>query len=124
MTIRRVILWLTAAIGAFVGVWAAGFPQSFYDSFPGFGFVWISVDGPFNEHLIRDVGSLYLALAAASAAATFSGRPMPDASSASPGRFSASPISLTMPPTSRTWPPPMSSATSSASERVCSWGSC
>ncbi|MET0673375.1 MAG: hypothetical protein ABWY37_07785 [Microbacterium pygmaeum] len=75
MTIRRVILWLTAAIGAFVGVWAAGFPQSFYDSFPGFGFVWISVDGPFNEHLIRDVGSLYLALAAASAAATFSRTP-------------------------------------------------
>jgi hypothetical protein len=72
MRIRRVILWVTAALGGFVGVWAAGFPPSFYDSFPGLGFVWIAVDGPFNEHLIRDVGSLYLALAAASIAATFS----------------------------------------------------
>ena len=51
---------------------AAGFPQSFYDSFPGLGFIWISVDGPYNEHLIRDVGSLYLALSAAGIAATFS----------------------------------------------------
>jgi hypothetical protein len=75
MRIRRIILWATAALGAFVGVWAAGFPHSFYDSFPGLGFVWIAVDGPFNEHLIRDVGSLYLALAAASVAATFSRTP-------------------------------------------------
>jgi hypothetical protein len=75
MRIRRIILWVTAALGLFVGIWAAGFPQSFYDSFPGLGFVWIAVDGPFNEHLIRDVGSLYLALAAASIAASFSGTP-------------------------------------------------
>ena len=72
MTLRRVILWVTAALGLFVGGWAAGLPQSFYDSFPGLGFIWISVDGPYNEHLIRDVGSLYLALSAASIAATFS----------------------------------------------------
>ena len=72
MTIRRVILWVTATLGVYVGAWAAGFPQSFYDSFPGLGFIWISVDGPYNEHLIRDVGSLYLALSAASVAATFS----------------------------------------------------
>ena len=39
------------------------------------GRIWISVDGPFNEHLIRDVGGLYLGLAAASAAATFSRTP-------------------------------------------------
>ena len=56
----------------YVGAWAAGIPQSFYDSFPGLGLIWISVDGPYNEHLIRDVGSLYLALSAASIAATFS----------------------------------------------------
>src|SRR5215217_4607318 len=63
---RRTILVITAFVGGFVGVWAAVFPQSFYDSFPGLGRVWISVDGPYNEHLVRDVGSLYLALAAAS----------------------------------------------------------
>jgi hypothetical protein len=72
MTIRRVILWVTAALGLYVGAWAAGAPQTFYDFFPGLGFIWISVDGPYNEHLIRDVGSLYLALSAASVAATFS----------------------------------------------------
>ncbi len=72
MNTRRVILWVTAALGLYVGAWAATLPQSFYDSFPGLGLIWISVDGPYNEHLIRDVGSLYLALSAASVAATFS----------------------------------------------------
>lgn len=75
MTLRRIILWATAAIGLFVGLWAAAWPTSFYTSFPGLGRVWIAVDGPFNEHLIRDVGALYLALAAASTAATFSRTP-------------------------------------------------
>ena len=75
MNMRRVILGVTAALGLYVGVWAATSPQSFYDSFPGVGFVWISVDGPYNEHLIRDVGSLYLALSAAAIAATFSRTP-------------------------------------------------
>ncbi|GAA1916740.1 hypothetical protein GCM10009775_06470 [Microbacterium aoyamense] len=75
MTLRRIILLITAAIGLFVGLWAAVWPDTFYTSFPGLGRVWIAVDGPFNEHLIRDVGSLYLALAAASIAATFSRTP-------------------------------------------------
>ena len=37
-------------------------PQSFYDDFPGLGRAWVSVDGPYNEHLVRDVGALNLAL--------------------------------------------------------------
>ncbi len=77
MTLRRILLVVTAAIGAFVGLWAASWPTSFYDSFPGLGRVWIAVDGPFNEHLIRDVGALYLALAAASIAATLTRGPEP-----------------------------------------------
>jgi len=68
---RRTVLAITAAMGLFVGVWAAGFPQGFYDAFPGLGLMWISVDGPFNEHLIRDVGALYLAIASASIYAIF-----------------------------------------------------
>ena len=65
-TIRRVLLVITSAIGFFVGGWAALFPDTFYSSFPGLIFgPWVGVDGPFNEHLIRDVGALYLALAAA-----------------------------------------------------------
>ena len=71
ITIRRVILVITAAIGSFVGLWAAFWPVAFYDAFPGLGRVWVGVDGPFNEHLIRDVGALYLALAAASIYAAF-----------------------------------------------------
>jgi hypothetical protein len=75
MTVRRILLWATAAVGAFVGLWAAIWPATFYSTFPGLGRVWIAVDGPFNEHLIRDVGALYLALAAASVAAAFTRRP-------------------------------------------------
>lgn len=72
MRLRQAILVVTAVIGLFVGGWAAFGPRSFYDAFPGLGRVWVAVDGPFNEHLVRDVGALYLALAAASlvAAAT------------------------------------------------------
>ena len=74
LALRRILLAATAAIGLYVGLWAAVWPDSFYDAFPGLGRIWIAIDGPFNEHLIRDVGSLYLALAAASIAAAFSRR--------------------------------------------------
>src|SRR5262245_66408643 len=47
-----------------VGLWAAFAPRSFYDDFPGGGHVWVAVDGPYNEHLVRDVGELNLALGA------------------------------------------------------------
>ncbi len=77
MILRRILLATTAAIGVFVGGWAAVWPASFYTSFPGLGRVWIAVDGPFNEHLIRDVGALYLALAVASIAAAFCRRSEP-----------------------------------------------
>lgn len=50
------VQWLT------LGLWAVLFPRSFYDSFPGAGRQWVSVDGPFNEHLLRDVGGLFSAL--------------------------------------------------------------
>lgn len=69
MRLRQAILVVTAVIGLFVGGWAAFAPGSFYDAFPGVGRVWVAVDGPFNEHLVRDVGALYLALAAASVVA-------------------------------------------------------
>lgn len=56
---------LLTASAAYVGGWASAAPQSFYDTFPGLHRVWISVDGPFNEHLVRDVGAFYLGFAAA-----------------------------------------------------------
>jgi hypothetical protein len=58
---RGILIYLSAA-GLLVGVWAAMFPQSFYDDFPGLGRVWVAVDGPMNEHLVRDVGQFSLAL--------------------------------------------------------------
>jgi hypothetical protein len=70
--LRRILLGLLAILAIFVGLWAAAFPQSFYSSFPGLGLHWVSSDGPFNEHLIRDVGALYLGFAAAAVAAMFS----------------------------------------------------
>ncbi|WP_205473652.1 hypothetical protein [Nocardioides sp. SYSU D00038] len=64
-TTLHVTTGLLTASALYVGPWAALAPRSFYDSFPGFHRVWVGVDGPFNEHLVRDVGGLYLALAVA-----------------------------------------------------------
>lgn len=55
---------LTAS-ASYVGSWASIAPRSFYDDFPGLNRMWVGGDGPYNEHLVRDVGGLYLALAAA-----------------------------------------------------------
>lgn len=62
-SVVRVALGLLALVGTQVGFWAAFAPRSFYDDFPGSGRAWVSVDGPYNEHLVRDVGALNLALA-------------------------------------------------------------
>ena len=53
-----------------VGLQALFFPRSFYDDFP-LGRGWVAMDGPYNEHLIRDVGSLNLALVVLVLAALF-----------------------------------------------------
>jgi hypothetical protein len=65
----RVVLVLLAVPGAVVGLWAAFAPRSFYDDFPGGGRSWVAPDGPFNEHLVRDVGALNLALVVLTVAA-------------------------------------------------------
>lgn len=59
----------TVVIAGVVGVWAYFFPLGFYEHFPALLGEWISQDGPYNEHLIRDHGAQYLALGAASVAA-------------------------------------------------------
>jgi hypothetical protein len=67
MTYRR---WMRIALGYLglvsleIGLWAQFAPQSFFDDFPGLGRAWVNVDGPYNEHLVRDVGGLNLGLAA------------------------------------------------------------
>ncbi|HEV3226732.1 MAG TPA: hypothetical protein VGZ52_07850 [Acidimicrobiales bacterium] len=67
-------LLLVIAIGnGVVGLWASVAPRSFYDDFPGAGRHWVAVDGPYNEHLVRDVGALNLALMAVLVAAIVRG---------------------------------------------------
>src|SRR5215210_5301308 len=41
-----------------VGIWALFLPRSFYEDFPSSGREWVSTLGPYDEHLVRDVGSL------------------------------------------------------------------
>jgi hypothetical protein len=61
--VARIGLGLLAVTALPIGVWAVIAPRSYYDDFPGFGRTWISPDGPYNEHLMRDFGGLNLALA-------------------------------------------------------------
>ena len=53
-------LAVLAVTPAFVGIWATVSPRGFYDNFPGGGHHWVSAVGPYDEHLVRDVGALYL----------------------------------------------------------------
>ncbi len=62
-TVLRIGLAVLAVPAVIIGVWAAFAPRSFYDDFPGLGRTWVAPDGPYNEHLVRDVGELNLALA-------------------------------------------------------------
>lgn len=58
--------WLRGGIAvmavtpALVGIWATLSPRGFFDQFPGAGHHWVSAVGAYDEHLVRDVGALYL----------------------------------------------------------------
>lgn len=56
----------TVIIVGVVGAWSYFWPQPYFDHFPAFLGEWVSKDGPYNEHLVRDHGAMYLALGAAS----------------------------------------------------------
>jgi hypothetical protein len=62
-SVRRWLLIVLAATAVFVGAWATSAPANWYASFPGAGHHWLPMLGAYNEHLARDVGALYLALA-------------------------------------------------------------
>jgi hypothetical protein len=81
MRLGLVFLLLQTLLG---GLWITLSPATFFNALPGFGRAWVSVDGPYNEHLLRDFGALNLALGVvlvfavgASAAATRDGRQPP-----------------------------------------------
>ena len=61
--LRAALLLLTAAAQGATGIWAAAAPHSWYDTFPGLGHAWIPAGGPYDEHLVTDVGAGLLALA-------------------------------------------------------------
>jgi hypothetical protein len=65
----RLALGYLAISGLFVGVWASVAPRSFFSDFPGLGHMWTAADGRYNEHLVRDVGDLNLALVVVTIAA-------------------------------------------------------
>jgi hypothetical protein len=54
-------LVVLALPAAWVGIWAGLAPRSFYDDFPGTS-SWVSPLGPYDEHLVRDVGAFELGL--------------------------------------------------------------
>ena len=56
----RAVLGALGAIQVIDGIWALLGPSSFYGDFP-FGRGWVAALPAYNEHLVRDVGSLFIA---------------------------------------------------------------
>ncbi|MFE5139214.1 hypothetical protein ACFRDV_16320 [Streptomyces fagopyri] len=61
--IRYAGLGLLALTGLYTGGWAYFSPKGWYANFPGFGLSWLPPLGPYNEHLAKDTGAMFLALA-------------------------------------------------------------
>jgi hypothetical protein len=61
--VLRIGLAILAVSSAIIGGWGLFAPASFFDGFPGSGHHWVSSLPPYNEHLVRDYGSMNLALA-------------------------------------------------------------
>src|SRR6476661_5565914 len=59
----RVALGFLLLAAALIGLTATLAPRSFYDDFP-FVASWVELLPPYNEHLVTDVGGLYLGFAA------------------------------------------------------------
>jgi hypothetical protein len=73
---KQIAAAVLALSAADVGGWATFAPRSFFTSFPLPGHHWLTALAPYNEHLTRDVGGLYLALLVLSAWAGL--RPHPE----------------------------------------------
>jgi hypothetical protein len=62
MLLRRTGLAVLVLSQGSLALWALLAPRAFYDDFPGGGRSWVSPLGPYDEHLVRDVGALSLGL--------------------------------------------------------------
>ena len=69
----QVLLGFFAVEALVVGGWQLLAPASFWTDFPGFGRHWVSSDGPYNEHLLRDVGQGTLAVGVVALVALLTG---------------------------------------------------
>jgi hypothetical protein len=72
LTVKLLLAWF-AFFGLTVGGWQLLGPASFYADFPGLGHRWVSPDGPYNEHLLRDTGQGNVALGVVALVALLSG---------------------------------------------------
>lgn len=59
----RVVLAVLFVAGIGIGCWAYFAPRAWYTTFPGFGRTWLPQLGPCDEHLVADVGAMFLAYA-------------------------------------------------------------
>lgn len=59
----RAGLVLVTVLQASAGAWQLLLPRSFYDDFPLPGHPWVALLPAYNEHLMRDVGAVNLAMA-------------------------------------------------------------
>ena len=71
-TVNALLIWF-AFFGLSAGMWQMFWPESFFRDFPGWGRHWVSPDGPYNEHLLRDVGQGNLAFGVVALVALLSG---------------------------------------------------
>jgi heme/copper-type cytochrome/quinol oxidase subunit 4 len=62
-TLRYTSLGLLALTALYTGIWAYFSPEGWHASFPGFGLSWLPQLGPYNEHLAKDAGAMFLAMA-------------------------------------------------------------
>lgn len=60
--LARVSLGLLAVSQVVIGGWALLAPWHFFLAFPSARHAWVALLPPYNEHLVRDVGALNLAL--------------------------------------------------------------
>lgn len=58
----RFLLFALAIPQGLTGLWALFAPRSFYGDFPGGTSGWVSKLGPFDEHLVTDIGALFVGL--------------------------------------------------------------
>jgi hypothetical protein len=61
-SLAKLALGLLFASSLLIGLTGTVFPRSFYEDFP-FVAHWVNLLPPYNEHLVTDVGGLYLGFA-------------------------------------------------------------